>query len=296
MCNLQSRPYIKINKMKIIVKTLILVSIMFTSSCNNSGKETKKKAKLELKSKNHDITPEVISYDTKPEDILKDFMTWYNYDYYNIHLAQDFIALNTNSTVLNKTQFLNKLITGNFLSLKTAIENNIPTYKLFKLNSKHSDIASIIIQSASSEISNYKMEGKKLPNFNFTDLNGNIYNGATTKGKIIILKCWFIHCKVCVQEFPELNQLVNEYKQDNNFIFLSLASDNKNDLIDFLKKKPFNYAVVPNTEEYMTRYLGIQMYPTHIVVGQNGTIKKMVNSADDLIKFLRKAKLKNEFK
>ena len=226
--------------MKIIVKTLILVALVFTSSCNNSSNQTQKKIKPELKSKNHDTSPEVISYDTKPEDILKDFMTWYNYDYYNIHLAQDFIALNTNSTVLNKTQFLNKLITGNFLSLKTAIENNIPTYKLFKLNSKHSDIASIIIQSASSEISNYKMEGKKLPNFNFTDLNGNIYNGATTKGKIIILKCWFIHCKVCVQEFPELNELVNKNNKDKNIIFLSLASDNKYDLIDFLKKKPKN--------------------------------------------------------
>jgi thiol-disulfide isomerase/thioredoxin len=219
-------------------------------------------------------------------------MTWYNYDYYNIHLAQDFIALNTNSTVLSKTQFLNKLITGKFLALKTAIENNIPTYKLFKLNSKHSDIASIIIQSASSEISNYKMEGKKLPNFNFTDLNGNIYNGATTKGKIIILKCWFIHCKVCVQEFPELNELVNKNNKDKNIIFLSLASDNKYDLIDFLKKKPFNYAVVPNSDKYMSQSLGVQQYPTHLFVDKNGVIQKVVNSADDLIAFLQKTKLK----
>jgi peroxiredoxin len=277
--------------MKIIIKTLILATLIFTSSCKDSSKQTKKKAKLELKSKNDDAKPQDISYDTKPEDILKDFMTWYNYDYYNIHLAQDFIALDTNSTLLNKSQFLNKLLTGNFLTIKTALEDGIPTYKLFKPNSKHSDIASVIMQSASSEISNYKMEGKKLPDFNFTDLNGVVYNKATTKGKILILKCWFVHCKACVQEFPELNQLVNEYKQNKNVRFLSLASDNKNDLLDFLKKKPFNYDVVPNSDKYMTQSLGVQQYPTHLFVDQNGTIQKVVNSADDLIAFLGKVSL-----
>ena len=278
--------------MKINIRILILATLIFTLSCNNSSQQTLKKTKIEIKSRNDNTKPEEISYDTKPEDVLKDFTKWYNYDYYNIHLAQDFVALDTNSTVLNKAPFLNKLLTGNFLALKIALKYSIPTYKLFKLNSKHSDIAATIMQSASSEISNYKMEGKKLPDFNFTDLNGTVYNRANTKGKILILKCWFIHCKVCVQEFPELNQLVNEYKRNKNIIFLSLASDNKNDLFNFLKKKQFDYAVIPNLEmKYMEQYLGANQYPTHLFVDQNGTIQKVVNSADDLIAFLGKVKL-----
>jgi thiol-disulfide isomerase/thioredoxin len=277
--------------MKIIIKTLILGTLIFTSSCNNSSKQTPKKAKLELQSKNDDVKSEEISYDAEPENILKDFMTWYNYDYYNIRLAQDFIALDTNSAVLNKTQFLNKLLTGKFLAIKTALKDSIPTYKLFKLNSKDSAITSTIMQSASSEISNYKMEGKKLPDFNFTDLNGVVYDRTTTKGKILILKCWFIHCVACVKEFPELNQLVKDYRQDKNVIFLSLASDNKNDLIDFLKKKQFNYPVIPNSDMYMKQSLGVQSYPTHLFIDENGKIQKVVNNVDDLIAFMRKSKL-----
>lgn len=277
--------------MKTIIKSLILGTLIFTSACNKSNKQTQKKAKIELKSKNYVTKPEDISYDTKPEDILKDFMTWYDYDYYNIRLAQDFIALDTNSTVLNKTQILNKLLTGNFFAIKTALKDSIPTYKLFKLNNKDSAITSTIMQSASSEISNYKMEGKKLPDFNFTDLNGVVYNRANTKGKILILKCWFIHCVACVKEFPELNQLVKDYRQDKNVIFLSLASDNKNDLINFLKKKQFNYAVIPNSDMYMKQSLGVQSYPTHLFVDENGKIQKVVNNVDDLIAFMRKSKL-----
>ncbi|MEZ7499833.1 TlpA disulfide reductase family protein [Flavobacterium sp. Arc3] len=277
--------------MKTIIKSLILGTLIFTSACNNSSKQTQKKAKLELKNKNDVTKPEDISYDTKPEDILKDFITWYDYDYYNIRLAQDFIALDTNSTVLYKTQFLNKLLTGKFFAIKTALKDSIPSYKLFKLNNKDSAITSTIMQSASSEISNYKMEGKKLPDFNFTDLNGVVYNRANTKGKILILKCWFIHCVACVKEFPELNQLVKDYKQDKNVIFLSLASDNKNDLINFLKKKQFNYAVIPNSDIYMKQSLGVQLYPTHLFVDENGKIQKVVNNVDDLIAFIRKSKL-----
>ncbi|OUD35992.1 TlpA disulfide reductase family protein [Flavobacterium sp. FPG59] len=276
--------------MKRSIKILILGTLIFTLSCNDSRKQTSKKIIRELK--NNDTKNEDLLYNTKPEDILKDFMTWYNYHYYNIHLAQDFIALDTNSTVLNKTQFLDKLLTGNFITIKTALKDGIPTYKLFIPAVKYPEIASVIMQSVSSEISNYKMEGKSLPDFNFTDLNGVGYNKKSTKGKIIILKCWFIHCKACVQEFPELNQLVDKFKQNKNIIFLSLASDNKKELIDFLKKKPFNYAVIPNLDmKYMEQYLGARQYPTHLFVDENGTIQKVVNSVDDLIVFLRKVNL-----
>ena len=41
----------------------------------------------------------------------------------------------------------------------------------------------------------------------------------------------------------------------------------------------------------MTQSLGVQQYPTHLFVDQNGTIQKVVNSADNLIAFLGKVNL-----
>jgi hypothetical protein len=58
---------------------------------------------------------------------------------------------------------------------------------------------------ASTEMAHFKMEGTPIPGFNFTDLNDKVYNQSTTRGKIVILKCWFIHCVACLKEFPELN-------------------------------------------------------------------------------------------
>jgi peroxiredoxin len=267
--------------MKQIFTTLIWGLFISASSCSNGDRDTLNKKSTDQKIEN---------FDTRPENILKDYKTWYSYTYYNIRLAQDFIGLDSNSKSLNKTQFLNNLATGKFLAIKTTVKDNLPTYKLYKLNNTDVDITSTMMQLASHELSNYQMEGKEIPDFNFTDLNGTTYNKATTKGKILILKCWFIHCVACVREFPELNKLVDEYRQDNNIKFVSLASDNKENLISFLKDRQFKYAVVPNSDSYMTQSLGIQEYPTHIFVDPDGKIQKVVNSVDDLIAFLQKVR------
>jgi len=127
------------------------------------------------------------------------------------------------------------------------------------------------------------MEGKFFPKFQFTDLNGVVYNNENTMGKIIILKCWFIACKACVAEFPELNELVEKYQDREDVIFISLAYDSDAELKQFLLRKPFNYKVASVQQEFMENELEINAYPTHFIIDKIGKIKKVVNSANELI-------------
>ena len=110
---------------------------------------------------------------------------------------------------------------------------------------------------------------------------------SNTKGKIIILKCWFIHCGTCVAEFPVLNQIVEQYKDRKDILFISLASDEKQPLVNFLKTKKFDYETVPNQKKYMIAELKVTAYPTHIVVGKDGKIKIIVGKAEDFLQTLR---------
>ncbi len=71
-------------------------------------------------------------------------------------------------------------------------------------------------------------------------------------------------------------------------LFISLAMDSKQDLISFLNKQQFKYAVVPEQKRYMEEDLGISEYPTHILIDKNGKIVKVVNSVEDIIPFLKK--------
>ncbi len=74
------------------------------------------------------------------------------------------------------------------------IRDNLPIYKLYKSAKNNPDIRNTIKQMALTEIAHFNMEGKELPDYNFIDLNGNAYNKTTTKGKILVIKCWFIRC------------------------------------------------------------------------------------------------------
>ena len=117
-------------------------------------------------------------------------------------------------------------------------------------------------------------------------MKGNTYSNEKIKGKFLILKCWFIGCTACVAEFPELNEIVASYKSRKDILFVSLASDPKENLVTFLSKKSIDYMTVPNARKYMTEDLGIQMYPTHIIVNKEGVIIKAVNKASELKEIL----------
>jgi thiol-disulfide isomerase/thioredoxin len=221
--------------------------------------------------------------------LTDDYMTWYTYTYYNIRLSQDFIGLDVDSVIIDKPAFLNKLLTDKVFAFKIGTKADNAVYKLYSLTSKDESIKAAIKEMASTEIQHYKMEGSEMPTFSFTDINGIHYDNSSTNGKLIALKCWFIGCVACVKEFPELNRLVNNYKGNDNILFISLAIDKKDELIKFLKTKKFNYAVVPEMMSFMKSDLNVTQYPTHLLIDKTGKIIKVVNRIDDLVPFLENA-------
>ncbi|MFL0062204.1 TlpA family protein disulfide reductase [Tenacibaculum maritimum] len=224
------------------------------------------------------LTPNVVVTDAQ-----KSYEAWKTYYKENIDLMSTFIPLDNIGSKMNKGTFLSLLRTGAYIPIKLKGSNK-RHYQLFNL-SKTSDekIAKEVKAAATIARLYYKMEGKKLPEYNFIDLDGVAYNKADTKGKILVLKCWFINCKICVEEFPELNKLVDRYKDNKNITFVSLAFDKRNKLKAFLEKKAFKYAVIPEQKKYMSKKLKIKQYPTHIIVDSNGTILKMVNNVYSLM-------------
>lgn len=216
-------------------------------------------------------------------------MTWYTYTYNNVRLSQEFIGLDIDSVIVDKTSFLNKLSTGEVFAFKVGTKGENEVYKLYPLTSKDESIKTVIKEMTAIEIQHYKMEGTEMPAFSFSDINGINYDNSSTKGKLLVLKCWFIGCVACVKEFPELNKLVDNYKGNDKILFISLASDKKDELVKFLQPKEFKYAVVPEMMTFMSTSLNITQYPTHLLIDENGKIVKIVNRIDDLVPFLEKA-------
>ncbi len=224
-----------------------------------------------------------------PDTILKNMMSFLAYRERNVMLSEDFTALDPASEIISKETFLQLLSTGEYLPLRLESKDSSTYYQLYKLTaSDNADIRLTLKSWGSQESALYKLEGAKFPGFNFIDLAGNVYTNEATKGKILVLKCWYIGCTYCVKEMPALNEMVTQYKNRNDILFVSLAFDSKEALTTFLQKRTFTYAIVPDQEDYIIKVLKAHTFPTHFIVNKQGLITKVVNDEKALATALKK--------
>lgn len=222
-----------------------------------------------------------------PQKLIKDFTSFWLYFTRYINFEDEFIAMDSTFNKIGKLFFLKELTTGNYFPVRLYSKDNI-YYQLYKPSTwPVKDISSTIKHLANTSLMHYKMEGKLLPEFSFVDIYGNDFNSNSLKEKYLVIKFWFINCIKCIEEFPDLNNLVNKNSKNNDIIFLSLALDSDPKLIEFLKNRQFKYKVVGNQSSYIEK-LGINEYPTHILVNKNGIIYKVLGSYTSLEKYLNK--------
>ena len=118
-----------------------------------------------------------------------------------------------------------------------------------------------------------KLKGKPFPDFTLTDLSDTTHTSESIKGKVVVINLWFTACAPCIHEMPELNKIVDEYKENDDILFLAFALDPKGSRLDkFLKKHKFDYNIIPDSQEYVTKNLNPPGYPTHIVLNKNSNV------------------------
>lgn len=117
---------------------------------------------------------------------------------------------------------------------------------------------------------------KPLPNANFIMIDGSESSFNDYKGKLLVINFWYINCGPCIVEMPYLNNLVEEYK-DEDIEFLALTFDSVPDVNIFLKKTSFNYQLGSASKELIFGFTPI--FPTHMIVDENGIIKDIALGA-----------------
>lgn len=208
-----------------------------------------------------------------PKSILKDDGTLYRYITNDVRLCENFTPYNQASKVISKEAFFKQISTGTYLPVKLVSNGSLAAYQLYKVGEETNSVRyARLLAMGKQYYINFKRVGKPLAAFNIVDLNGKRYTPQNTKGKYIVFKCWFIGCHACVEEMPRVNQLAAGYKNRKDVLFVSLAFDAAKELNVFLKKHQFDFAVVPKQGKYMTETLGVDTFPTSILVGKDGLV------------------------
>lgn len=113
--------------------------------------------------------------------------------------------------------------------------------------------------------------GKKVPEFTAQTLSGTSINSSELKGKIVVIKVWATWCGSCISEIPQLNQLVEKYKNDTSVVFLAITDDKQEKIEAFLKRVPFDYEQIVDRKDIKLQFQpGMRKeIPKHMIVDQN---------------------------
>jgi peroxiredoxin len=220
-------------------------------------------------------------------ELNNDLNKWYRYHYTYIDLTSDFNALDEQSDPISKLDFIRRLQTGKFIPVKMNSTKSTTFYKLYEIEGEASEQMRKSIRSiANKNYKNISLIDTTYPQFSFTDINGNDHNSKELLGKYLILKFWFINCKPCVEEIPEMNFLNKKY-QNQDAVFLSMAFDKKAELLEFLKDREYDLPTISVPATYISDTIGINMFPTHMIIDKTGKVVSVTNGTKNLRRRLK---------
>jgi thiol-disulfide isomerase/thioredoxin len=119
------------------------------------------------------------------------------------------------------------------------------------------------------ESSRVNLVGQNFKPFNLTTINNETIRTTMSNGKPTLVNIWFIACKPCVEEIPDLNNIVGKYADKMNFI--SLTFDTKEKVDAFIAETPFNFTPITDARQLIDR-LGVVAYPQSLLIDKDGVI------------------------
>jgi peroxiredoxin len=116
-------------------------------------------------------------------------------------------------------------------------------------------------------------------NFSAETMSGQTVELDSLKGKVVVLTFWSTKCQICESEIPKLNKIADSYK-GKDVIFLGLTTDNQTKVESFLKMRPFNFNIIPDSFGVLMKYADRDSsgrmsigFPAYFVVNQAGEIE-----------------------
>ena len=147
----------------------------------------------------------------------------------------------------------------------------------------------------------------KVPYFELEDINFKKIKQTDLIGKVVVLNFWGPNCPPCVEEIPELNKVVKNFKSKNvEFIGIcplnqrpSFTTDKYGELRKFIKTKEFLYRICPVDDIKLVKAFKIGALPTHIIIDKSGNIVYKcfgIVYANDFSKLINNVLIKNSIK
>ncbi|MFH1460197.1 MAG: redoxin domain-containing protein [Candidatus Omnitrophota bacterium] len=119
-----------------------------------------------------------------------------------------------------------------------------------------------------------KIIEENCPGFSLLDLNGNTYEFKNYQDKIIIIIFWATGASLCEKELPLIQELFENYKQDNQVAIFTVSHEPKDDLLNFVFQNKYTFHVLLDAEHKLAQDFRIHSVPSLFVIDKKGKVNK----------------------
>ena len=114
--------------------------------------------------------------------------------------------------------------------------------------------------------------GSPISNFSLVDLNGATHQMADLKGRVVLINAWATWCPPCRAEMPALQEFYQAY-QNQGFTLLAVNAGEDAATADaFIQQMGFSFPVLLDPGTNVLVGLGIDAFPTSILIDRDGTV------------------------
>lgn len=115
--------------------------------------------------------------------------------------------------------------------------------------------------------------GKAMPDLALKDLSGSTVHLSDFAGRPVLINAWATWCPPCREEMPLLQVYYQAHKAEGLAFLAINAGENPATIKQFIAKSGFSFPVLLDPEADTLYRLGIDSYPTSILVGRDGTVQ-----------------------
>ena len=109
--------------------------------------------------------------------------------------------------------------------------------------------------------------------FDFTDEKGNIQNTSSLRGRVVFINFWASWCPPCRAEFPSIEALYTQFKDNPDIFFLTINEDSNSAAGKaYLEDEGFSVPMYQSMGNVSSEIYSGRL-PTTVVLDKNGAVR-----------------------
>ena len=119
----------------------------------------------------------------------------------------------------------------------------------------------------------------KAPEFQFTDMQGNVMNNKNMLGKVVFVDFWATWCNPCRKELPEFQHFYDMHKDNPKVAFVAASTDREREKVaPYISQENYTFPVAYD-DGYASKF-GVEGIPSLFIIGPSGNIRYKIVGFD----------------